>query len=159
MRIAQEHLTRTAGFTLVENVVSLTIVAIMLTSLYAGFTSGFSAVRTSRESTRATQIMISKLEAIRVCSFDQLANPTYNPTSWTEFFDPTDQANGGGGAVYSCKFKASVPTAGTLPESYRTNMALLTVSVSWTSGALSHTRSMQTYSAKDGIEGYIAVGK
>src|SRR5436190_11119096 len=93
-----------AGFTLVENVVALTIVAIMLTSLYGGFASGFSTVRTSRESQRATQIMLSKLEGIRVCNFDQLSNPVYNPATWTESFDPKDQATGAGGVVYTGTF-------------------------------------------------------
>jgi len=149
----------TSGFTLIENVVSLTIVAIMLTSLYGGFAAGFSTVRTGRESQRATQIMLSKLEGIRVCSFDKLSNPVYNPTTFTESFDPKDQAAGNGGTVFSGTFKASVPDVGSVPEAYRTNMALVTVSVSWTSGKMQHTRSMQTYAARDGIEAYVAVGK
>jgi prepilin-type N-terminal cleavage/methylation domain-containing protein len=148
-----------SGFTLIENVVSLTIVAIMLTSLYGGFASGFSTVRTSRESQRATQIMLTKLEGIRLCNFSQLSNSLYNPATFTESFDPKDQAAGNGGTVYSGTFKASVPDVGVLPESYRTNMALVTVSVSWTSGKMQHTRSMQTYAARDGIEAYISVGK
>jgi len=164
MKIRHKNNSRLAappasGFTLVENVVSLAIVAIMLTSLYGGFASGLSTVRTGRESTRATQIMLTKLEGIRVCNFDQLSNPVYNPPTWVEFFDPQDANTGGGGTVYSGTFKASVPAPGTLPEAYRTNMALVTVSVSWSSGKLSQTRSMQTYSAREGIEGYIAVGK
>ncbi len=149
----------TGGFTLVENVVALTIVAIMLTSLYGGFASGFSTVRTSREAQRAAQIMLTKLEAIRVCSFDQLSNTVYNPATWTESFDPKSDASGGGGITYTGTFKTSVPAAGTLPDAYRTNMTLVTVSVSWTSGKLQHTRSMQTYAAREGIESYIAVGR
>jgi prepilin-type N-terminal cleavage/methylation domain-containing protein len=147
------------GFTLVENMVAFTIVAIMLTSLYGGFASGFSTVRTSRESQRATQIMLTRLESIRLCSFDQLSSTSYNPASWTEYFDPTDAANGGGGILYTGSYKATIPPAGTLPEAYRTNMCLVTVSVSWTSGNFQHTRSMQTYAARDGIERYVSVGK
>ena len=164
MKIAQNNTPRAAapsasGFTLVENMVALSIIAIMLTSLYGGFASGFSTVRTSRESTRATQIMLSKLEEIRLCNFDQLSNSFYNPATWTEYFDPKDSSTGGGGIVYSGTFRTSVPAAGTIPDSYRTNMTLVTVSVSWTSGSLSHTRSMQTYAAREGMEGYVSVGK
>jgi hypothetical protein len=134
-------------------------VAIMLTSLYGGFASGFSTVRASRESQRASQIMLTKLESIRLCSFDQLSSTTYNPASWSEYFDPTDASNGGGGIVYTGSYTASIPAPGTLPEVYRTNMSLVTVSVSWTSGTLQHSRSMQTYAARDGIQAYVSAGK
>lgn len=161
MKIRQNASLRTAkvGFTLVENVVSLSIVAIMLTSLYGGFASGYSTIRTSRESQRATQIMLTKLEAIRLCSYDQVSSSTYNPPSWTEYFDPTDAANGGGGIVFTGAYKASIPAVGTLPEAYRTNMTLVTVSVSWTSAKMQHTRTLQTFAARDGIQGFISLGK
>ena len=148
-----------AGFSLVENVVALTIVSIMLTSLYGAFASGFSTIRTSRESQRATQIMLSKLERVRLCSFDQITDTAYNPISFTESFDPKDQAAGNGGVVYSGTFTPTVPAVGSFPETYRTNLLLVTVSVSWTNGALGHTRSMQSYVARDGMEGFVSVGK
>ena len=147
-----------SGFTLVENVVALGIVAIMLTSLYGGFASGFSTICTSRESQRATQIMLSKLESVRLSNYTQLGDTLYHPSTFTDYFDPKSQATGGGGIVYTGTFTPSVPLMGTIPEAYRTNMMLLTVSVSWTSGKMQHTRTMQTYAARDGIEGYISLG-
>ena len=147
-----------AGFTLVENAVALTIAAIMLTSLYGAFASGFSTVRNSRENLRATQIMLTRLEAIRLCSFDQIINPIYTPTTFTETFDPQDTVSGGG-VSYNGTFTWAVPPAGTVPDSYRLNMLLLTVSLSWTSGNILHTRTMQTYAALDGIQQYVKVGK
>src|SRR5262245_62442785 len=95
------------GFTLVENVVALSIVAIMLTSLYGGFASGFSTICTSRESQRATQIMVSKLEAVRLSNYSQLGDKVYNPSTFTEYFDPKSQATGGGGIVYTGTFTPS----------------------------------------------------
>src|ERR1700747_3392415 len=88
----------TAGFTLVEAAVSLTIGAIMLTSLFGAFASGFATVRSNRENLRATQIMISRLEGIRLCTFAQLTNTVYNPGTFTESFDPKDDATHSGGA-------------------------------------------------------------
>jgi len=148
-----------SGFSLVENVVALSIVAIMLTSLYGGFASGFSTMCTTREAQRATQIMLTKLETVRLSNYNQLTDTVYNPTTFTDYFDPKNQANGGGGIVYTGTFTPSVPLAGTIPESYRTNMTLVTVSISWTSGKVQHTRSMQTYAAREGIEGYVSLGK
>lgn len=147
-----------AGFTLVESAVALTIGAIMLTSLYGCFAAGFNMVKVSRENARATQIMLTRLEAIRLSTFDQLTNTVYYPRTFTESFDPKDAAAQAAGVVYSGTFTPSTPVVGSLPESYRTNMMLVTVTVNWTSGKLPHTRTMQTYAAKDGIQSYVVDG-
>lgn len=159
MKIVCNNQNQSAGFSLIENVVSLTIVAVMLTSLYASFASGFSTVRVSRENMRATQILLTKLESVRVSSYDKLTNSAYYPASFTEYFDPKDKAAGGAGVVYQGAYTASVPAVGTLPESYRTNMLLITVSLNWTAGNTQHTRSMQTYAARDGMAGFVSVGQ
>jgi type II secretory pathway pseudopilin PulG len=148
-----------AGFTLVEAAVALTICAIMLTSLFGAFASGFATVRSNRENLRATQIMISRLEGIRLCTFAQLTNTVYNPGTFTESFDPKDDATHAGGVVYNGTYTSTVPAPGSLPESYRTNVLLVTVNLNWTSGKLLHSRSMQTFAARDGIAGYVSVGR
>ena len=146
-----------AGFTLIESTVALTIGAIMLTSLYGAFACGFTTVRVSRESLRATQIMLTKLEGIRLCTFDQLT--VYNPGTFAESFDPNEDATHAGGVTYNGTYASSVPAVGSLPEAYRMNVLLVTVSVNWTSGNMQHSRSMQTYAARDGIAGYVSVGR
>ena len=151
--------TAASGFTLVESAVALTIGAIMLTSLYGCFASGFATVKASRENTRATQILLTRMEAIRLCTFDQLTNSVYNPRTFTESFDPKDDATRSGGTVYSGTFATSVPAVGTLPDSYRTNMMLVSVTLNWTSGQMQHARTMQTYAARDGMAGYVSVGQ
>ncbi len=159
-KIAQNKTSRAAsGFTLVESAVALSIGAVMLTSLYGCFASGFATVKTSRENTRATQILLSKLESVRLCTFDQLTNPVYNPRTFSVSFDPKDDANNYGGVVYNGTFTPSLPEVGSLPESYRTNMMLVTVTLNWTSGQVQHSRKMQTYAARDGISGFVSVGQ
>ena len=157
---AQTKITTAAsGFTLVESAVALTIGAIMLTSLYGCFASGFATVKASRENTRATQILLTRMEAIRLCTFDQLTNSVYNPRTFTESFDPKDDATRSGGIVYNGTFATSVPAVGILPDSYRTNMMLVSVTLNWTSGQMQHARTMQTYAARDGMAGYVSVGQ
>ena len=148
-----------SAFTLNEAVVAMPIAAVALVSLYACFTQGVSVVSQEREDLRATQIMLKQFERIRLAPFDQLTNTNYNPQSFTDYFDPADQSTGGGGTTYSGTFTPSVPAAGTLPESYRTNMLFITVGLTWTSGKLQHSRSMQTYVARNGIQGYVATGQ
>lgn len=148
-----------SGFTLIETVVSLPIAAIVLVSLYACFTQGFKVIGQERENLRASQIMLKQLERIRLSPYSQITNTLYNPRTLTDYFDPTDQPNGGGGTVYTVTLTPSVPASGTLPESYRTNMLLITVGISWTSSNLQHTNWMQTYVAQNGIQSYIATGQ
>lgn len=148
-----------SGFTLIEALISMLIVSVALVSLYACFTQGFSVIGQEREDLRATQIMLKQMERLRLCSFDQITNTNYNPQSFTDYFDPADQGTGGGGTIYSGTFTPSVPAIGTFPESYRTNMLLVTVGVSWTSANLAHSRSIQTYVAQNGMQSFIATGR
>lgn len=147
------------GFTLVESAVALTIGGILLASVYGCLASGYAIFRASRESLRANQILFTKLEAVRLCSFDQLTNTVDNPIAFSEAFDPDAQATGQGGVLYSGSLIASVPTFGTVPEAYRTNMMLVTVTVTWNSERQQHTRSMQTYAVVDGKESYLSVDR
>src|SRR5215472_7102260 len=144
------------GFTLIETAVSLPIVAVVMVSLYACFTQGFNVVGQEREDLRATQIILKQLERIRLSPFNQLTSTNYNPQTFTDYFDPADRSSGGGGTVYTGTFTPSVPAVGTLPESYRTNMLLITIGVSWTSANIQHSRSMQTWVAQNGIQSYIS---
>lgn len=148
-----------AAFTLVETLVALPIASIVLAALYVSFTQGFNMVQQSRENLRATQILITQLERIRVCPYDQLTNTVFNPQSFTNYFDASDQPSGGRGAAYTVTFTPSVPANGVVPDSYRTNMFLITVGISWTSRKLPHTNFMQTFVAKNGIQGYVVNGK
>jgi len=148
-----------SAFTLTETVMSLPIAGIALVALYACFTQGFTMVQQSRENLRATQIMLKQLERIRICPFDQLTNTVFNPQSLTDYFDPADLAGGNGGATYTVTFKPSMPASGVVPDSYRTNILLITVGITWNSGRLQHTNFMQTLVARNGIEGYVATGQ
>jgi prepilin-type N-terminal cleavage/methylation domain-containing protein len=148
-----------AGFTLVESAVALTIGAIMLTSLYAAFASGFANIRMNRENIRAEQIMLSRLESARLAGFTQVTDRNYFPPAFNDEFDPQQNANNNGGTIYHGRFSTTVPPAGTLPEAYRTNMLLITVGLNWTSGGLQHTNWMQTYVAQSGMQSYVSVGR
>ncbi len=146
------------GFMLAEALVSMPIAAVALVSLYACFAQGFRVIGQARDDMRATQIMLRQCERIRVCPFDQLTNTNYNPRTFTEYFDPVDRPTGGGGTPYTVTFTPTTPASG-LPDSYRTNMLLITVGVSWKSDGLQHSRSMQTYAARNGIQSYVATGQ
>jgi type II secretory pathway pseudopilin PulG len=147
------------GFTILETIISLPIAAIVFAALYSCFAWGFGIVGLERENLRASQILIKQLERVRITGFDQLTNTVYNPTSLTDYFDPTDQPSGGGGTVYTVSYAASQPASGTMPDSYRTNMLMITVGIRWTSRNQQHTNWMQSLVARDGMETYVVAGR
>ena len=156
---AKNKRTAETGFTLPEAMIGVLLAAMMIVALYGCFASGFSMLRVSREDLRATQIILQRMERIRLCTFDQVKDPKINPPVVVEYFDPVHETKGGGGIAYTVTFTNNYPPMGTVPLGYRTNMLLVTVSASWLSGKNKHSRSMQTYVARDGIEKYVSTGK
>jgi prepilin-type N-terminal cleavage/methylation domain-containing protein len=151
--------SKTSGFTLIEALVAMALGAIMFAAIYTGLAWGFANVHSNRTTLRATQILVKRAESIRLCPFDQITDTTYNPATFTDYFDPKNQAAGGGGTVYNGSFTASVPPVGSVPEAYRTSMLLVTIGVSWTSGTTPHSRSLQTYVARKGLQEYVSTGQ
>lgn len=150
---------RVSGFTLTEGVIAMGLGTILFAFLYSGLAWGMATVHSTRANLRATQILVKRAEAIRLSPFEQVTNTTYNPATFTDYFDPSKQTNGGGGTVYNGTLSAAIPPAGTIPDAYRSNMLLVTFSVSWSAGKLPHTRSLQTYVAQNGLQSYISTGR
>jgi hypothetical protein len=122
-------------------------------ALYTGFGSGFSILRTTREDLRATQILINRMERVRVCTWSRLTDPLVNPPVSTEYFDSANQR-----MPYTVTYRATLPAVGSMPEAYRADMMLINVDVTWTSGRTPHRRSMQTHVARYGMQSYISMG-
>jgi len=143
---------RVSGFTMIETVVATFLAAIMLPAIYASTAAGFALVQTTRENLRATQIILQRMEAIRLSSFKLIQDPISYPTNSTDYFCTNGKTNG---AAYTITYNWQ-PGPTSLPPSYRTNMLLVTVNASWTSGNVQRTRSMQTYVARYGIQKYVS---
>lgn len=143
-----------AAFTLAEVLVAVLVLAIIATAFYAALSSGFAVVQSSREDLRATQILMQRLEAVRLCRWDQLTNSTFQ-----EQYDPFNTTNGSAGTVYTGKVSLSAPTNVPSACEYFPNVRLVTVSVAWTnnpaSKPLAHSREMQTLVARYGLQNYI----
>lgn len=141
------------AFTMAEVLVALLVVSIVVVSLYTGVSSGFSLVKLSREDLRATQIMLQRLEALRLYTWSQLTNASYFSTNtFTAFYDPAGQSSGSGGAVYTV---STVVTTNTPSATYGPDMRRITVQVSWPSGQVNRRREMSTYAARYGMQNYV----
>jgi type II secretory pathway pseudopilin PulG len=151
---------RETGYTFVEVLVAGAILGFVGTSLYAAFSVGFYVIQSTRENLRATQVMVQKLEAIRLFTWSQVCDTnSYLVPSFVEPYDPLSKGQGMGGATYAGYVSSSVPAAGELPEAYRTNMRTITVSLCWTNyngaKAIPHKREMQTRVTRNGMQNYI----
>jgi type II secretory pathway pseudopilin PulG len=140
---------REAAFTLLEAMVGAVILVIVFGSLLITMSYGFAVIRASRESSRATQIILERMEGIRLYNWDQLG---MIDTNFSGFFYPPDETSTNGGVVYhGSMFINNV----TLNTSYAANMRLVTVSVLWNSDGIPRQRSMSTFVSQNGIQNYV----
>jgi prepilin-type N-terminal cleavage/methylation domain-containing protein len=148
------------GYTLAEVMVAVGILGFVATTLYGAFSAGFCVIQSARENLRATQIMVQKVEAIRLFTWSQICDTNnYLKGTFVEPYDPLGVANNCGGAQYTGYVSASIPAATELPDAYRANMRTITVSLYWTNynggKAIVHAREMQTRVARNGMQNYI----
>jgi len=155
---------RAAAFSLVEVMVAAVIAAIVLAAVFGGISKIFNLLTSTREDLRATQIIVSRLEALRLEAWGngtnqptQLFNTTNVPNFFTDYFYPLGLASTTNqGMAYS----GSVTIATNLTfSSYSGAMALVTIRVNWTDSNYGitnqHTRAMSTYVSQNGIQNYI----
>jgi len=138
--------------------ISVLIVGTLTLSLYASFSQGFSVIQTSRENLRATQILVQRMETIRLYTWSQVQDTaTYLKPTFTEYYDPLGRTNNSAGALYQGTITCQVPMD--LPPAYRTNMQTITVRLFWTNYNKGEpvvcSRQMQTRVARNGMQNYV----
>ena len=152
--IARGHSLK--AFSLIEVVVAVSIISVAFLGVFGSMTMGLSVTQLSRENLRATQIMLDKMEGVRLYSWTQLNSTNFLTSTFTNYFYETNniglvtaQGNGvmytGTVAVLACPFT----------NTYSTNMRLVTVTVGWTSLNINRTRSMSTFYSMQGLQNYI----
>jgi hypothetical protein len=111
-------------------------------------------VKSSRENLRATQIILNRMEGVRLFNWDQLSDTAKLPTTFTESYDPSS-TNGNTGTVYNGTMTVTTPVMNP-PATYVSNgVRQITVTLSWNSGGMNHTRTMSTYVSKFGAQNYV----
>jgi prepilin-type N-terminal cleavage/methylation domain-containing protein len=150
--IGQTRRTAQGGFTLVEVIMAAALAGIMFLTAIAGFSNAFSNLQLDRENSRATQILLEKTEMLRIYNWDQIIGrdaTTYIPTTFTAPFYPD---NSNGGFIYNGTVAITnlVTTA-----SYSNDLRTITITLTWTSGKASRSRSMTTYVSQYGLANYM----
>lgn len=153
-----------SAFSLIEAMVAACIVGVLFTSLYAGITAGFGALNSARENLRATQVMIDKMETLRLYSWTQVStfgsSTSYIPTTFTESFYPTTTnysastvSTGATGSGFVYYGTVAITNTG-FTQNYSNSVKLVTVTVRWTNG-VARSQSISTYVGQYGIQNYI----
>ena len=139
-------LCKDSGYALVEVLIASGLLAFLVFSLYTAFSFGFATIKVTQESIRADQILVQKMETLRMYDWSKV-NSSYIPTTFT--------------ATYSSGSKPGVTYDGTISvaaapvtESYSNTLRQVTVAVSWNSGGVPRNRSMTTFVSQNGIYNY-----
>ncbi len=141
-----------AAFSLAEVTVGMALIATVVGALFSGFTTGFFTIKMARENLRATQIMLEKVETIRLYNWDQINEPGFVPTNFTAAYDP-NSANGG--ITYTGSMTISQVSPALITSSYSNDMRQLTVRVDWLTGVIPRSREFTTYVTRNGLQTYV----
>jgi hypothetical protein len=139
------------GFSLVEALIGAGVLGFTMASLLGAFSFGFTTIKLSQEEVRADQILVQKLETLRVYDWSKVTNNNYFQTN---FPAPFSTIGGTNGVTYTGRLVIAPFTPSAIPESYTNTLRQVTVSLQWVSGGVSRTRSMTTLVSQNGIQTY-----
>jgi type II secretory pathway pseudopilin PulG len=138
-----------SGFSLIEAAVSMGIMGTVVGALLSGFGTGMFTMQMARENLRATQIMLERMETIRLYSWDQINTPGFVSTNFTATYDPQSTNSG---TVYTGTL---VITNAPVTSTYSNDMKMFTVTLNWKTGSLKRSRQFSTYISRYGLQDYI----
>jgi hypothetical protein len=145
---------RAAAFVLADAIVAVFVLGTIGGAFCLALSSGFFVLQNTREDLRATQILMQRIEAIRLCTWSELSQITFQ-----ENYDPFSGTNQSSGAKYYGNVTIGPAVSVPGSASYAPNMCLVTVNVNWTnynhSIPVPHSRQMQTQVARYGLQNYI----
>lgn len=134
---------------MVEVTVGMAILGTVVSAIMSGFTSGLFSMQLARENLRATQILLERMETIRLYSWDEINTPNFVKPTFTADYDPLSVNKG---ATYNGTINIeSAP----ISSSYSNNMRLVTVHLNWKTGNLERHREFSSYISRSGIQNYI----
>jgi Tfp pilus assembly protein PilV len=136
------------GFSIVEAIVGFLILGVTVAALCGGFSFGFNSIKLSQEEVRADQILVQKLESLRVYQFTYVTKAGFIPTNFTAYYSTSNAIHG---VTYNGTMSVTpfVPTAS--GEAYSNTLREVTATVSWFSEGMNHTRTMRTLVSTNGI--------
>jgi type II secretory pathway pseudopilin PulG len=150
-----KHTGRKSGwtglaFTLPEVLIGTAIAAFVFSGFFLCLSQGIAVTRVSRENLRAGQLLQQQMETIRLYTWSEINSNGFVPATFTVPLDPTS-TNINTTAVYNGTI---LITNTPMTESYSNDHVMVTVSLSWTNGAVLRSRQMTTFVSKYGLHNY-----
>lgn len=162
--------TEFRAFTIVEALVATALSGILFVALYTGIAHGFGILSNAREDLRANQILLDKMEEMRLYSWDQINSfgtaDSFIPANFTEEFFPrgtnaaqstfssNPAAAGQSGNTFRYYGTILITNVG-FTNSYSTNLRKVTVNLTWTNGAKIYDHKMSTFISEYGLQKHI----
>ena len=139
---------------MIEVIMGVALTGFMFVSLYGGISSSFAVTQLARENLRGTQIMLERMEGIRLYNWDQLCYSNMIPATFTNYYYPLATNGQSKGIVYSGNM---IVTNSSLSPwaSYGDKMRTITVSISWTNSNIPRSRSISALVSKNGVQNYV----
>jgi len=141
---------RLAAFSLAEAIVGMAVIGTVVGAMLSGITTGTFTMRMARENLRATQIMLEKVETIRLYSWGQVTNTGFIPSTFFATYDP--QGTPSVGLTYTGRISIAKAPVG---STYSNDMRMITVDLFWKTGGLQRQRQFSSYIARNGLQDYI----
>jgi hypothetical protein len=152
--LPQNPLRSLLAYSMAEVMVGVSLMGILFVSLYGGMSSGFAVTQVARENLRATQIMLERMEGVRLYNWNQLVYSNWVPSTFTNWYYPLTQSGESPGIMYVGRM--TVNGASLSPSSsYSTNMRAVTMTINWVSANVPRSRQMTTYVSRNGVQNYV----
>ena len=119
------------------------LLLMVVLGLFGAFSYGFTTIKISQEDVRASQILLQKLETLRVYDWSKLTNGYFPTTNFVVNYSTN------GGVAYNC---AIAVTPAPVTESYSNSLRQVTVSLSWVSTGVPRYRVATTLVSQNGIQ-------
>jgi len=130
------------------------IMGVMFVSLYGGMSSGFAVTQLARENLRGTQIMLERMEGVRLYNWNQLVYSNMIPVNFTNYYYPLATNGESKGIAYYGTM--TITNAGLNPSAtYSDQVRTIVVSINWTNSMVPRSRTMSTIVARNGIQNYV----
>jgi len=143
------------AYTLIDVMMGVAIMGTMMISLYGGIASGFAITQLARENLRGTQIMLERMEGVRLFNWNQLTNASMIPPTFTSYYYPLATSNGTEGITYYGTMSIDSATDLNPSVGYAANLRSINVTLTWTNGGYQRVRTMSTIVAQNGVQNYV----
>ena len=140
--------------TLAEIMVGVGLLGLLFASLFSGMSRCTGLTQIAREDLRATQILLDRIEGIRLFNWNQLVySNNLGPTTFTSPYCPIENDSGSIGLTYYGTMVITNVNYG-LASSYSNQIRAIIVTLNWTNAGISRSRTITTYQAKYGAQNY-----